>query len=400
MNVRDHSGRAREDMVVARLHELAPALDGEPDPAFRATTRARLVAMAAVRTPEPEPVTGVRRLLAARDSDAVPSWRRRLTAGLAGAAMSVTALAALVAVSTDARPGDALYAIKRGTEQTSLALAGDARGETLLDLASTRLDELAELGGADPALLLDTLRTMDDQTTEGAAWLTARAVSTEDAGPLETLENWTTGQADGLSALAPRLPDETADAAQASLGLLSDVAVRLDGLQSALDCAGGPAVEGADDLGPVPGACTSQEVVTPPGGGPGGAPSPDSAPGGPAPADPSGTTSDPAPVPGGPAVPGGPTAGGGSDGGSESGSGGGLEVPPTGVPREPSLPLPSVPLVLPLPSVEVPPLPLPSTPTLPGQGGQPPSGPPVVDVPLGDGDVGLCLPPLATLGDC
>ena len=399
MNVRDRSGPARDDVVVARLHELAPALDGEPDPAFRAATRARLVAMAAVRTPEPEPVTGGRRLLAVRASDAAPTrWRSRLTAGLAGAAMSVTALAALVAVSTDARPGDALYAIKRGTEQTHLALAGDARGETLLDLAATRLGELAELGDADPTLLLDTLRTMDDQTTEGAAWLTARAVSTEDAGPLEVLESWTTEQADGLSALAPRLPDGTADAARASLGLLSDVAVRLDGLQSTLDCAGGPAVDGADDLGPVPGSCTSQEVFTPPGGGPG-APVPDSAPGGPAPSDPSGTPSDPAPVPGGPAVPGGPTAGGGSDGGSESRPGGGLEVPPA-VPGGPSLPLPSVPPELPLPSVEVPPLPLPSSPTLPGQGGLPPSDPPVVDVPLGDSDVGLCLPPLATLGDC
>ena len=42
MSVRD-----REDAVVARLHSLAPALDGEPDPAFQAATRARLVAMAA-----------------------------------------------------------------------------------------------------------------------------------------------------------------------------------------------------------------------------------------------------------------------------------------------------------------------------------------------------------------
>ena len=56
MSVRDRSGD-REDVVVAALHALAPHLDGEPDPAFRAATRARLVAMAAVRTPEPEPVS-------------------------------------------------------------------------------------------------------------------------------------------------------------------------------------------------------------------------------------------------------------------------------------------------------------------------------------------------------
>ena len=55
------------------------------------------------------------------------AWRARLTAGLAGAALTVTALASLVALSTDARPGDVLYGVKRGTEQTQLALAGDDR---------------------------------------------------------------------------------------------------------------------------------------------------------------------------------------------------------------------------------------------------------------------------------
>jgi hypothetical protein len=146
VSAHDRSGLAREEMVVARLRELAPHLDGEPDPAFRAATRTRLVAMAAVRTPAPPPVSGLRRLLAARAVDAASArWQARLTAGLAGAALTVTAAAALVAVADSARPGDVLYELKRGTEQTQLALAGDARGRTLLDFASTRLDELAAL---------------------------------------------------------------------------------------------------------------------------------------------------------------------------------------------------------------------------------------------------------------
>src|SRR6478609_2104964 len=141
MNVQD-----REDAVVARLHALAPHLDGEPDPAFRAATRARLVAMAAVRSPEPEPVSGLKRLLAARpDETSRPRWRARLTAGLACAALTVTAAASLVALAGNARPGDVLYGLKRGTEQTQLALAGDAKGTTLLGFASTRLDELEQL---------------------------------------------------------------------------------------------------------------------------------------------------------------------------------------------------------------------------------------------------------------
>ena len=89
MSVRD-----REDAVITALRELAPHLDGEPDPAFRAATRARLVAMAAVRSPEPERVRGLRRLLAGRGDDTgLPRLRSRLTAGVAGAALTVKAAA-------------------------------------------------------------------------------------------------------------------------------------------------------------------------------------------------------------------------------------------------------------------------------------------------------------------
>jgi len=53
------AARDREDAVVPALHSLAPSLDGEPDPAFREATRARLVAMAAVRSPSPGKVAFV-----------------------------------------------------------------------------------------------------------------------------------------------------------------------------------------------------------------------------------------------------------------------------------------------------------------------------------------------------
>jgi hypothetical protein len=78
VSARSRSGHAREDMVVAALHDLAPHLDDEPDSAFRAATRARLVAMAAVRTPAPAPAWGLRRLLANRTPEAPPSrWPAR-----------------------------------------------------------------------------------------------------------------------------------------------------------------------------------------------------------------------------------------------------------------------------------------------------------------------------------
>jgi hypothetical protein len=374
VNSRSMAARDREDAVVDRLHDLAPHLDGEPDPAFREATRARLVAMAAVRSPEPEPVSPLRRLLAARASDVAPApWRARLTAGLAGAALTVTALSTLVALSDGARPGDVLYGLKRGTEQTQLALAGDSRGHTLLDFASTRLGELQYLvsedaaalpaagapsgsaaqvvlaAGADPELVIETLDTMDAQTTEGAAWLAERAVTKQDAAPLEDLASWTSAQTAGLSALQADVPGEAQDALADSLALLADVGSRAAGLLPVLDCSSGPATDGVDELGPVPGSCEGAAPTPPvPGGEPGTAPGTDG---------PAGGTSTDAPS-GGSAteVPG---SGSGRPG---SGSGGGTSAPGGGVPGEvpsggglptPSVPVPTVPPVT-VPSITVP----------------------------------------------
>jgi hypothetical protein len=358
------SVRDREEMVVARLHALAPQLDGEPDPDFRAATRARLVAMAAVRTPEPEPASALKRLLAGRAQDATRSrWQTRLTAGVAGAALTVTAAAALVAVAAGAQPGDVLYGVKRGTEQTQLALAGDSRGPTLLEFASTRLDELESLvdaptalpsaggpggagttvlaAGADPELVLATLSTMDDQTTEGAQWMADRAVSGRDGAPLDELASWAAGQSAGLAALQPLVPDEAEAAVGDSLTLLADVTARSTGLQQAIACPAAPGVQGSDSLGPVPAACPA--APAPPAAGGTGTDAGTGA----------GSTSvgtEPA-VPSGGAGPALPSTGPGS---------GGSGVVPTApavpaVPGVPTPPTPGLPTVsLPLPSVSLP----------------------------------------------
>lgn len=371
----------REDAVVTRLHQLAPHLDGEPDPAFQARTRARLVAMAAVRTPEPAPASPVQRLLAVRAPDVAPSrWRSRLTAGLTGAAMTVTALAGLVAVADGARPGDVLYELKRGTEQTQLALAGESRGQTLLDFASTRLDEVAALvgeggtalpaspagpgedpvsaAGADPALVVETLRTMDEQTTEGAVWLTERALEMPGPQPLDRLARWVDDQAGELAALQPLVPPEASDAVGQSLALLARIGTRTDALRPALACPAGPAVAGADFLGPVPAPCPAPDAAAP-ATSDGGTTDPGIAETPPA-TTPEGTTPVLPTVPD-PAVP---------------GAGGGAPTPATPTPTTPGLPAPSLPL--------------------PG-GGATTTPPPVVELPPLR-PIEVCAPPLATIG--
>ncbi|MGY1825408.1 DUF5667 domain-containing protein [Blastococcus sp. SYSU DS0541] len=368
------TGPGTEAAVAARLEALATQLDTGPDPQYRARARARLVAMAAVRTPEPAPGSLGRRLLAARAVDRPPSrWRGRITAGLAGAAVGVTGLAALVAVAAGAQPGDPLYDLKRGTEQTQLALAGDSRGQTLLELATTRLEELTHLAGTgEPALVARTLETMDEHTTEGAGWLTGRAVQTLDPAPLDVLARWTAGQSGALATLADDVPADAAPAFGRSTALLDALTSRVDGLRGALQCAAGPAVLRDDALGPVPGPCSTDGPATvaeePPG---------------PAPAGPR-TEVPPSAVSTGPAAPSAPPAPG-----------------PAGEPGPPARGAGPTTVATPAPTGLTPP-PVPSLPVPAGPGTgsvTTTTPPPVVAVPL-PGPLDVCLPPLITIGDC
>ena len=363
------SVQEREPAVEERLRMLAADLDDEPAPDFRAATRARLVAMAAVRTPEPEPRRGLARLVPSR---LVPSrrrgnpWRARLAATVAAVAMAVTALGTLVALSGDAQPGDVLYGLKRGTEQTQLALAGDERGLTLLEFATTRLQELDALvdaaGGAPPAdLVRDTLATMDAQTTEGAALVLTRAVEAGDAAPLTVLGGWARQQGAGLSDLRTALPAQ----ADASITLVQQVGSRAAALQTALTCPAGPATAGSDALGPLPGECGAAPTAP---SAPATSPAPATGSGAPAPGQPA----DPAvpsavPVPSAPAGTGTPgTAPAPAPSGGATGS---PPAAPTGgpVPQTPA----------PTPGLPLPPLPVPG-----GTGTTSPSPGPLVDLPL------------------
>jgi hypothetical protein len=212
---------------------------------------------------------------------------------------------------------------------------------------------------------------MDDQTTEGTAWLTDRAVTTSDDGPLDHLAVWATAQTDELAALAPALPAAAGAAVSHSLELLDSVSARTDGLQVALTCAAGPAVGSADELGPTPADCIP---VAP------GAPSEGTGTDTGVPGTGSTDSTEPPTTPAvpTPAVPGG--TGSGSTGTDGSPGTGGLPVP--GTPTVPGLPIPGTPTIPPvipgLPSV-----------SLPGAG---PSGP-VIDLP-DDSPVDLCVPPL------
>ncbi|GAB3355053.1 DUF5667 domain-containing protein [Modestobacter lapidis] len=294
-----HSPTPREDALVVRLQSVGTRLAAAPAEEHRTATRARLVAMAAVRPPgggavrAPVPLPRLARLLRGGSRR-----RGRLSAGLAGAALAVSALGGVLAVSQDAAPGDLLYDVKRGGEQTRLALASDAtRGRTLLQFASTRLTELTALtrdpatavpaaapgpagttavpdgdidgdtdgdtdGDIDGEVVADTLATMDRQTTQGAWEVTTRSVAAGDPAALADLATWAAGQETGLAALSAAVPEPVGPALRSSTGLATAVADRAAALVTALGCGAGPATTGTDDLGPLPAPCSPATTRT------------------------------------------------------------------------------------------------------------------------------------------
>jgi hypothetical protein len=420
----DAAGRSpAEAALVARLEALSTEFAAAPDEQVRAATRARLVAMAAVRTPTaggarrpPARVGPLRRLLTGTPDAPAPRWRTRLTAGLAGAALTVAALAGLLAGAQGARPGDLLYDVKRGGEQTQLVLAGNSRrGPTLLHLASTRLDELGDLVGVQPDadavvatapsggelglasgpdvdLVLDTLHTMDAQTTAGTSALTTRALQRSDADALHTLTGWAARQRAGLDRLADAVPPGARAALTVSQDLIDRVGARGTGLGQALDCPGGPSTAGTDELGPRPAACPPVPETT----------ATTAAPPSPTAVAPPATGSAPETLPAGTSATG-TSAAGAVAPGTTAPAATTAAAPRATVPRATARP-PGITVPVPSPPFPLPSLSLPSLPAVPGLPGAPTSsaratssGAGVSLPPVAPG-VSVCLPPLVTVG--
>jgi hypothetical protein len=187
------------------------------------------------------------------------------------AAVAVASLVALVAVavggdlaSRGALPGDALYALKRVSENVGVALTFDEQARALrhLDLATTRVDEVERLvaregaGGVDAAVVEDVIADFDTATGEG----TRALLAAQDApGPavLGDLQAWASDQAARLSVLRSALPEPALGELDGSLALLDRLVGRTEALEARSDCAEVTSSV-VDDLGPLAaeGSCT------------------------------------------------------------------------------------------------------------------------------------------------
>lgn len=173
---------------------------------------------------------------------------RTRAAILIGVTAGALALSGVSLASTDSIPGDALYSVKRSSEQAQLVLAGSdaGRGQLHFEFAKSRLVEARNVpeGGAD-----GVLDDMDAEARSGTRLVLLSAWNDHDAGSIDAITAFVSQQRNDLTKLRLSRPD-AAEHLRASLDLLSDIETRANQVRAAIlsGCKDAP----LDELGPAP----------------------------------------------------------------------------------------------------------------------------------------------------
>uniref|UniRef100_UPI001C688CBB DUF5667 domain-containing protein n=1 Tax=Pseudonocardia pini TaxID=2758030 RepID=UPI001C688CBB len=158
----------------------------------------------------------------------------------------------VAAMSSDALPGDSLYAMKLMAESTGTAFTFDdtAKAQRHLDAAAARIQEIERLQQAgrtpDAATYETALKAFDEAASEGSRMVLAGPEPT-DAG-LGDLGAWANRQSAAIAAL--QSADQEVPGADQSTQLMARLAERAEALQERMGCS--EVSNGVDDLGPVP----------------------------------------------------------------------------------------------------------------------------------------------------
>lgn len=271
-----------DEQIIARLEALP--LVAEPDATFRAELRSRLLTMAPDLMAEPEFEADEIDEAAGRYAEPAqigwqrhyPALRKPLLVAASAAAVLVVLLGMSVWLSGNALPGQALYGLKRASENVQLSVThGDAaKGRKYLDFASIRISEAAKLAGAPASsagsgkamadtvsahaqqLVISTLAAGNADVRSGSRLITSAAVADKDPTELAPLKQFAATQSGKLDALIQTLPKGTAakSAAKNASNLVAAVAQRATELSVSVGCTCiNP--DHTDNLGPTP--CTA-----------------------------------------------------------------------------------------------------------------------------------------------
>jgi hypothetical protein len=266
---RRHHARSQADEQLAELVTIGQSLSAarrsiRVEPEFRTGLRAMLVATAerdgigrpAEADPETTAETAPRsiRSLFTRGSARRIRARGAIVIGVAAGAMAISGISA---ASESARPGDALYGVKRSTERAQLAMAGSdlTRGQLSLEFARNRIAEAGQLPG-DDGDFGTVLNDMDNDTRQGVRLLTGAAVTRKDKAPLGTVDAFVNAQRARMVPVLDGLSPANQERAATSMSLLDKVADRSDLLQVGLSC-GEADPTTTDSLGPVLDDCVT-----------------------------------------------------------------------------------------------------------------------------------------------
>jgi hypothetical protein len=193
-DVADRYGTLLETVEVLRAQpEVLPRVEFVDDLRLRLMTAAETELVAA---------PNVVRLVPKRSR----STRRRLGT-VAASLVIVGGTAGMAAAASGALPGDPLYPVKRGVEQTSAAvrMSDTAKGEALLKQANTRLDEVRSLqaqGSPDPELLASTMDSFRSAADRGSKKLFTAYQTEGNAQDITTVRDFTSTQMAEVAALA------------------------------------------------------------------------------------------------------------------------------------------------------------------------------------------------------
>lgn len=209
----------------AELLELVGAMRGLPDPTpradFVADLRERLMTEADVALGE------VNQKLALPAHTRSPRDRRLALA--AGTLALLGATSGVAVASQSALPGDTLYPIKRAIEgaQTTLTVDDSAKGNTMLDHASGRLDEIEALvqrhDADSEAEVPETLAEFSEQADKAADVLLSEYSDTGDSAPVARLREFTSTSMEVLGELNAVLPPSAGDALTKAALVLTEI---------------------------------------------------------------------------------------------------------------------------------------------------------------------------------
>ncbi|GAB3248185.1 DUF5667 domain-containing protein [Nocardioides dilutus] len=195
------------------LLELVDALQAvervEARPAFVSDLRERLMLAAATELVVPDSPAALTERLTVR-TRRTPR-ERRLAIALGGFAI-VGATTSMAVAAQSAIPGDVLYPLKRAMEnaEAGFSVSDEAKGTTILENASGRLDEVDQLAhqdDVDAVAVSETLGTFTEQATEASELLMADYTATGSEDSINELRDFASTSIEQLAVLEEVIPE-------------------------------------------------------------------------------------------------------------------------------------------------------------------------------------------------